>query len=37
MGTNAKRRIVFDTQTNKAYLSHDHYESFIEIDLGGWK
>ncbi|HGN2957897.1 TPA: ribonuclease domain-containing protein [Proteus mirabilis] len=37
IGTNAKRRIVVDTKTGRAYYSHDHYDSFIEIDLGGWK
>ncbi|MFE8118129.1 ribonuclease domain-containing protein [Brenneria goodwinii] len=31
------RRIVVDKGTGKAYYSHDHYDSFIEIDLGGWK
>ncbi|WP_231566784.1 ribonuclease domain-containing protein [Erwinia sp. 9145] len=31
------RRLVVDKRTGKAYYSHDHYNSFIEIDLGGWK
>lgn len=37
LGNRGSRRIVYDTQTGKAYYSHDHYESFIEIVLGGWK
>ncbi|HCT5824017.1 TPA: RHS domain-containing protein, partial [Citrobacter sedlakii] len=37
VGNRGARRIVVDTSTGKAYYSHDHYDSFIEIDLGGWK
>ncbi|QTF10885.1 hypothetical protein HC231_19450 [Brenneria izadpanahii] len=37
IGGNGARRIVVDTKTGKAYYSHDHYDSFIEINLGGWK
>lgn len=36
-GNRGARRIVVDKKTGKAYYSHDHYDSFIEIDLGGWK
>ncbi|WP_407605483.1 RHS repeat-associated core domain-containing protein, partial [Proteus mirabilis] len=37
VGTNGARRIVVDTKSGKAYYTHDHYDSFIEIDLKGWK
>jgi len=37
LGNRGSRRIVIDKKTGKAYYSHDHYDSFIEIDLGGWK
>ncbi|NCI80910.1 hypothetical protein GW622_04095, partial [Serratia marcescens] len=37
VGGNGARRVVVDTKTGKAYYTHDHYDSFIEIDLGGWK
>lgn len=37
VGNRGARRIVVDTKTGQAYYSHDHYDSFIEIDLGGWK
>ncbi|WP_431221813.1 RHS repeat-associated core domain-containing protein [Serratia sp. L9] len=37
LGGNGARRVVVDTKTGKAYYSHDHYDSFIEINLGGWK
>jgi hypothetical protein len=37
VGNRRARRIVVDTKTGQAYYSHDHYNSFIEIDLGGWK
>ena len=37
VGTNGARRIVVDKKTGQAYYSHDHYDSFIEINLGGWK
>jgi RHS repeat-associated protein len=30
------RRIVVDNSTNRAYYTHDHYDSFVEIDMGGW-
>ncbi len=36
-GGNGARRIVVDSATGKAYYTHDHYDSFIEISLGGWK
>ncbi|MCR9173202.1 MAG: hypothetical protein NXI10_11945 [bacterium] len=29
----AERRIVLDMKTGQAYYSHDHYKSFIKIDL----
>ena len=32
-----RRRIVIDRKNNRAYYSHDHYDSFIEINLSGWK
>ncbi|SFF38518.1 RHS repeat-associated core domain-containing protein [Phytobacter palmae] len=35
VGNRGTRRIVVDTKTGQAYYSHDHYNSFIEIDLGG--
>ncbi|MFB9056656.1 ribonuclease domain-containing protein [Mariniflexile ostreae] len=35
--SNGARRIVVNDQTKQAYYSHDHYESFTEINLGGWK
>jgi RHS repeat-associated protein len=31
-----ERRILVDKSTGKTYYSHDHYQSFIEINLGGW-
>ncbi|WP_370671318.1 ribonuclease domain-containing protein [Pseudomonas putida] len=31
------RRIVVDKKTGQAYYTHDHYDSYIEIDMGGWK
>ena len=37
VGNNGARRIVVDKKTGQAYYSHDHYDSFMEIDLGGWK
>lgn len=37
VGNRGARRIVVDKATRKAYYSHDHYDSFIEIDLAGWK
>ncbi|WP_277619543.1 RHS repeat-associated core domain-containing protein, partial [Winslowiella iniecta] len=37
LGNRGARRIVVDTKTGKAYYSHDHYESFIEVVPGGWK
>ena len=37
VGTNGARRIVIDSKTGRAYYTHDHYDSFVEIDLGGWK
>ncbi|EOT1927550.1 TPA: hypothetical protein I8614_005066, partial [Serratia marcescens] len=37
VGNRGTRRIVVDKATGKAYYSHDHYDSFIEIDLSGWK
>ncbi|KAA8993837.1 type IV secretion protein Rhs, partial [Affinibrenneria salicis] len=37
VGTNGARRIVVDSKTGRAYYSHDHYDSFVEINLGGWK
>ncbi|AJX36156.1 RHS repeat-associated core domain-containing protein [Burkholderia oklahomensis] len=37
VGNRGERRIVVDKSTGRAYYSHDHYQSFIEIDLGGWK
>ncbi|MDX5631074.1 MULTISPECIES: ribonuclease domain-containing protein [unclassified Brenneria] len=37
VGNNAPRRIVVDRKTGQAYYTHDHYDSFVEIDLGGWK
>ena len=37
VGGRAKRRIVVDRKTGKAYYTHDHYESFIEIDISQWK
>ncbi|EEC0296946.1 hypothetical protein YV76_004437 [Salmonella enterica subsp. enterica] len=37
VGNRGTRRIVVDTKTGQAYYSHDHYNSFIEIELGGWK
>ncbi|EOX8480386.1 RHS repeat-associated core domain-containing protein [Salmonella enterica subsp. indica] len=36
-GGNGARRIVVDTSTGKAYYTNDHYDSFIEISLGGWE
>lgn len=37
VGNRGARRVVVDTKTGQVYYSHDHYESFIEIVLGGWK
>ena len=37
VGTNGARRIVVDSKTGRAYYTHDHYDSFVEIELGGWK
>lgn len=37
IGNNGARRIVVDKKTGQAYYTHDHYDSFIEINLGGWK
>ncbi|NKI70434.1 type IV secretion protein Rhs [Collimonas pratensis] len=37
LGNRGQRRIVVDQKTGQAYYSHDHYENFIEIDLGGWR
>jgi guanyl-specific ribonuclease Sa len=36
VGGNGKRRIVVDKKSGKAYYTHDHYDSFIEINLDGW-
>lgn len=35
-GGAGQRRIVIDTNTNRAYYTHDHYNSYVEIDMGGW-
>ena len=32
-GNNGARRIVIDRKNKKAYYTHDHYESFIEIEF----
>ena len=37
VGNRGARRIVVDTKTGQAFYSHDHYNTFIEIGLGGWK
>ena len=37
VGTHGARRIVVDSKSGRAYYTHDHYDSFIEIDLKGWK
>jgi guanyl-specific ribonuclease Sa len=37
VGNNGTRRIVVDQNTGRAYYTHDHYDSFIEIVTGGWK
>ncbi|HAS1786102.1 TPA: hypothetical protein I4G64_14675 [Enterobacter cloacae] len=37
VGNRGARRIVVDTKTGQAFHSHDHYNTFIEIGLGGWK
>ncbi|WP_437616677.1 ribonuclease domain-containing protein [Erwinia sp. V71] len=37
IGNRGARRIVVDNKTGQAYYSHDHYDSFIELSLGGWK
>ncbi|HGN2346149.1 TPA: hypothetical protein ACKR1W_000508 [Proteus mirabilis] len=29
--------MVVDTKTGDAFYSHDHYDSFIKIDMSGWK
>jgi RHS repeat-associated protein len=36
VGNRADRRIVVNEQTGQAFYSHDHYRSFIELDLNGW-
>ncbi|WP_370408178.1 ribonuclease domain-containing protein [Tenacibaculum dicentrarchi] len=36
IGGRGQRRIVINNQTKQAYYTHDHYNSFIEIDLKGW-
>ena len=33
VGNRGTRRIVVSRQTGRAYYSHDHYNSYIEIDL----
>lgn len=33
VGGRAQRRILLDTNTGKAYYSHDHYRNFIQINL----
>ncbi|MNR40868.1 Guanyl-specific ribonuclease Sa3 precursor [compost metagenome] len=33
IGGRGQRRIVLDMNTGKAYYSHDHYTSFIQINL----
>ena len=30
------RRVVVNRKAGKAYYTHDHYDSFMEIDLSGW-
>ncbi|AFI88505.1 ribonuclease domain-containing protein [Pectobacterium parmentieri] len=35
VGNRGTRRIVVDKKTGQAYYSYDHYDSFIEINLGG--
>ena len=37
VGNRGTRRIVVDTKTGQAYYSHDHYDSFIDIDIRGCK
>ncbi len=37
VGNRGTRRIVVDTKTGDAFYSHDHYDSFIKIDMSGWK
>ena len=37
VGNRGARRIVVDTKTGQAFYSHDHYNTFIEIGLEGWK
>jgi RHS repeat-associated protein len=37
VGNNGKRRIVVNDQTGEAFYTHDHYDSYIKIDLSGWK
>ena len=36
VGNRGERRIVVSKTTGKAYYTHDHYDSYVEIDLGGW-
>ena len=33
LGNRGERRIVLDMKIGQAYYSHDHYKSFIKIDL----
>ncbi|NLU93142.1 DUF6531 domain-containing protein [Chitinophaga sp. Ak27] len=37
VGNNGARRIVVNNQTKEAFYSHDHYDSYIKIDLSGWQ
>jgi RHS repeat-associated protein len=36
VGNNGARRIVMNDQTGEAFYTHDHYDSYIKLDLSGW-
>jgi len=37
VGSNGSKRIVVNDQTKEAFYTHDHYDSYIKLDLSGWR